>query len=238
MTGTTTRHADAQVQPAPSSFPSRRDLASACWLAVSLLASIAATLYVIYLSWLLTSEPFRMFDGVLSPTGAENLYPSKWLSWGHASIAACFLITNLVNRRYGQQMALAHVLASAALTSFLSVAIDAGLIGLPQQPSYAPALREWAAFITALTLGQTASVVVFDRTRGVEWWNAPAYAALTATLVSMPLFYALAYAGGDWIWLNRMAIDIALKCAAAFALLLPYFLLRPVIRPREGLGGF
>jgi len=83
-----------------------------------------------------------------------------------------------------------------------------------------------------------ASVYVFEHTRGVEWWNAPAYAALTATLVSMPLFYAMAYAGEDRIWLNRMSIDIALKALMAFVLLMPYYLLRPIVRPREGLGGY
>ena len=76
------------------------------------------------------------------------------------------------------------------------------------------------------------------RTRGVEWWNAPAYAALTAALITMPLYYVLAFAGSSWIWLNHMAIDIALKSLMAFALLIPYLLLRPFVRPKEGLGGF
>ena len=79
---------------------------------------------------------------------------------------------------------------------------------------------------------------MFEHTRGVEWWNAPAYAALTATLVSMPLFYAMAYAGEDWIWLNRMSIDVALKALMAFVLLVPYFVLRPLVRPRAGMGGY
>jgi uncharacterized PurR-regulated membrane protein YhhQ (DUF165 family) len=99
-------------------------------------------------------------------------------------------------------------------------------------------VRQVAALLTALTLGQAAAVMVFDRTRGVEWWNAPAYAALTAALIAMPVFYLLAFAGSDWVWLHHMAIDIALKALMSFALLVPYFLLRPVIRPSEGLGGY
>jgi hypothetical protein len=35
-----------------------------------------------------------------------------------------------------------------------------------------------------------------------------------------------------------MSIDIALKALMAFALLVPYFILRPVVRPREGMGGY
>jgi len=38
--------------------------------------------------------------------------------------------------------------------------------------------------------------------------------------------------------LSCMAIDIALKALMSFALLVPYVLLRPVIRPSEGLGGY
>jgi uncharacterized PurR-regulated membrane protein YhhQ (DUF165 family) len=238
MAGTSARQTDAQGQAAPFSFPSSRDVWFAVGLGLALLVSIGATLGVFYASWMLTAEPFAMFDGVFSPVGAESLYPSRWLTWGDASIASLFLITNLVNRRYGQQIALAHVVASSVLCAFVAAAISTGVIELPRLPPLSPTLRQVAALMTALMLGQAVSVIVFDRTRGVEWWNAPAYSALTATLVSMPIYYAFAYAGDDWVWLNRMAIDIALKAVAAFALLIPYFLLRPIVRPNEGLGGF
>ncbi|MEQ1755878.1 MAG: VUT family protein [Micropepsaceae bacterium] len=238
MAGHSARQTDAESQVAPLSPPSRRDVWYTIGLGLALLVSIGATLGTFYLSWVLTAEPFRMFDGVFSPVDAESLHPSRWLTWGHASVASCFLITNLVNRRYGEQMALAHVVASSMLCALVAAAISSGAIELPQLPPLSPTLRQVAAFMTALMLGQAASVIVFDRTRGVEWWNAPAYSALTATLISMPLYYAFAYAGEDWVWLNRMAIDIALKAVAAFVLLIPYFLLRPVVRPGEGLGGF
>jgi hypothetical protein len=54
----------------------------------------------------------------------------------------------------------------------------------------------------------------------------------------MFIFYPLAYAGTDEMWLNRMAVDAGVKAAVSFALLVPYFALRPLVRPLAGYGGF
>lgn len=238
MTGQPTRQDDAQAgAPALSNVP-WQDVRRALALASILAVSSAVTLYVAWLSWAWTTVPLTWFDGILSPAGIASLYPSTWLTAGHASLAAVFLITNLVNRRYGEQVALAHVLASTIIGALVASAIATGMIHLPAAPGLEPDIRQVAALITGLLLGQAASVIVFDRTRGVEWWNAPAYASLTATLIAMPVFYVLGYAGGSWVWLNHMAIDTALKALMSFALLLPYFLLRPIVRPSEGLGGY
>jgi len=238
MTGQTTRQDETLETPASAEIIPWQDVNRALRLAGTLVTSAAITLYIIWISWAWTAIPLTVFDGVLSPAGIASLYPSVWLTCGHASITAVFLVTNLVNRRYGEQVALAHVLATTAIAALAAFAISSGIIHLPTTPAFAPGVRQVAALLTALTLGQAAAVMVFDRTRGVEWWNAPAYAALTAALIAMPVFYLLAFAGSDWVWLHHMAIDIALKALMSFALLVPYFLLRPVIRPSEGLGGY
>jgi uncharacterized PurR-regulated membrane protein YhhQ (DUF165 family) len=38
-------------------------------------------------------------------------------------------------------------------------------------------------------------------------------------------------------WTNFMLMDLAIKLAAAFLMLIPYYLLRPLIRPMPGFGG-
>jgi uncharacterized PurR-regulated membrane protein YhhQ (DUF165 family) len=238
MTGQSTRQDETPESPASAETIPWQDVNRALRLAGMLVTSVAITLYIIWISWTWTAFPLTVFDGVLSPAGIASLYPSIWLTWGHASITAMLLVTNLVNRRYGEQVALAHVLATAAIAALAALAASSGVIHLPSTPAFAPNVRQVAALLTGFTLGQAASVLVFDRTRGVEWWNAPAYAALTATLIAMPVFYLLAFAGSDWVWLHHMAIDIALKALMSFALLVPYFLLRTVIRPSEGLGGY
>jgi len=203
-----------------------------------LLGTSALALAVCVWAWTLTASPFVWFDGVLGPDGVEALRPSRWLTWGHAAICGLFLLTSLVSRRYGVGAALLHVLLSVIWVVGAAATMSLEFVHVGLEAVVQPSVREAVALLLALTAGQVASVYVFEHTRGVEWWNAPAYAALTATLVSMPLFYAMAYAGEDRIWLNRMSIDIALKALMAFVLLMPYYLLRPIVRPREGLGGY
>lgn len=208
------------------------------WHGITILAVPAlAVVAILTLAWQWSEISFTHFDGVLSPPQVQILWPSLWLTWGHALVPAIFLVANLVNRRYGENFAIAHILTSWTLVMALAIAVMGKLITLGPLTA-APPLRIAAAFVGAMVLGQLAGVYVFDRTRGVAWWNAPAYSALTSSFIAVPVFYASAFIGSDWIWLNHMSIDLGLKAAMSFALLIPYFLLRPIIPPVEGLGGY
>lgn len=193
-------------------------------------APVVMAVLTLLIAWQFRLTPLTVFDGVLSPRGVPELYPSTWLTVGHAIVPVVFLITNLVNRRLGDDYTIAHVLASWAL-----VAVGAAVLIAPAD---APSVRVAVTFLGAMVLGQLAGTFVFDRTRGVVWWKAPLYGALTSSFVAMFLFYPLAYLGGDWIWLNRMSVDAGTKAAMSFLLLMPYYLLRPIVRPGGGLGGF
>ena len=240
MTGNLTRPPAAAGTPAPDMGLFERyarELGLASRLVVLVLSAALAVPLMAW-SWSLTAHPFRFFDGILSPPGVEALRPSLWLTWGHAAITSLFLVTNLVCRRYGPGWALVQVVLSTLAAAIALVTLSPEFAAALAQQAAQFTGRELVSLLVALGMGQAVSVYVFEHTRGVEWWNAPAYAALTASLVSMPLFYALAYFGSDWVWLNRMSIDIALKALMAFALLVPYYLLRPVVRPLEGYGGY
>lgn len=193
-------------------------------------APVAMAALTLVLAWQFRLTPLTVFDGVLSPRGIPELYPSTWLTVGHAIVPVVFLIANLVNRRLGDDYTIAHVLMSWAL-----VAVGAAVLIAPAD---APSVRVAIAFLGTMVLGQLAGTFVFDRTRGVVWWKAPLYGALTSSFVAMFLFYPLAYLGGDWIWLNRMSVDAGTKAAMSFLLLVPYYVLRPIVRPGGGLGGF
>lgn len=193
-------------------------------------APVVMAVLTLMIAWQFRLTPLTVFDGVLSPRGVPELYPSTWLTVGHAIVPVVFLIANLVNRRLGDDYTIAHVLVSWAL-----VAVGAAVLIAPAD---APSVRVAVTFLGAMVLGQLAGTFVFDRTRGVVWWKAPLYGALTSSFVAMFLFYPLAYLGGDWIWLNRMSVDAGTKAAMSFLLLVPYYLLRPIVRPGGGLGGF
>lgn len=222
-----------------SHAPSRAHLFARMFRAVAIMTPLVlAILLTLAVAWEMRAAPLTWFDGILSPPGQPDLYPSKWLTLSHAIVPVVFLLSNLVNRRYGEHFAMAHVVASWSCAALIALAVIFRI-----DPSLAisgalPSVRVAAAFLGAMSIGQLVGVFVFDRTRGVEWWRAPLYSALAASFVAVVTFYVAGYGGGDWIWLNRMAVDAGVKVVMAFALLAPYYLLRPIVRPLGGLGGF
>jgi uncharacterized PurR-regulated membrane protein YhhQ (DUF165 family) len=223
------------VSHAPSRLPKAiRMLRDAALL---LVPAVAVTL-VLLVAWQLRTVPFVFFDGVLSPPRQPELYPSNWLTMGHAVVPVVFLVANLVNRRYGEDYALAHVFVSWSLAALMAVGVALHVHPLLPPAGDPPSLRVAASFACAMAAGQLAAVYVFDRTRGVVWWKAPLYSALTSTFIAMFLFYPAAYAGTERFWANQMAIDAGVKALMSFLLLVPYMALRPVVRPYAGLGGY
>lgn len=220
------------AHPVPSTLA--RTLRGISILTIPSLA-VATTLAM---AWQSSQAPFELFDGVLSPAHVQELYPSLWLTWGHALVPCVFLIANLVNRRYGERMTSNHVLASWAVSALVAIGILSNVIPLETSHEDLPSLRHAISFFAAMIMGQLVGTYVFERTRGVAWWNAPAYSALASSLIAVPVYYLLAFGGSNWIWVNRMTIDLGLKAFMSFALLVPYFLLRPIIRPLTGLGGY
>jgi uncharacterized PurR-regulated membrane protein YhhQ (DUF165 family) len=199
--------------------------------------AIAVTL-TLYIAWVMRGTPFTLFDGVLTPPRHPELYPSRWLGIGHAIVPVIFLIANLVNRRLGEDYAIAHVFLSWSLALAAALAVLFQAHPLLPPAGAVPGLRVAGSFLGAMVIGQLAGVYVFDRTRGVVWWKAPVYSALTTSFVAMFLFYPAAYAGENTPWLHQMSIDAGVKALMSFAMLIPYLLLRPIVRPSAGLGGF
>ena len=202
-----------------------------------LLVPVAAAVVTLAAAWELRTMPITALDGLLAPN-RPDLFPSTWLSAGHFMVPVIFLLTNLVNRRYGQDYAIAHVLTSWALAAMVAIAAINKLDPRLPLAGNLPELRAAIAFVGAFVVAQSFGALVFDRTRGVVWWHAPLYAGLGSSFLSMFIFYPGAYFGTDPIWLNHMAVDVGVKAAMSFVLLVPYFILRPVIRPMPGFGGF
>jgi hypothetical protein len=103
--------------------------------------------------------------------------------------------------------------------------------------SLLPPSRVLWSFLAALGIAHIANIVIFDQARGKPWWRAPFYSGLGAAAV-LPLFYWPFAKWGAEPFLGRMAIDFAAKAVMVYLLLGLYALMRPVIRPRAGLGGY
>lgn len=159
-----------------------------------------------------------------------------WLTLGQVLLPVTFLAIHLTNRRYGAAYAFAQVLAGWVVGF---AAFKAGQAQLAAFANVAlPGARETAGFGFALFAAQLTCVFVFDRTRGPRWWSGPLFASLWAAAVLCFVAYPAAYAGTDVDWINHMFVNLWFAVGTAFALLLPYWMFRPVVPPLSGFNGY
>jgi uncharacterized PurR-regulated membrane protein YhhQ (DUF165 family) len=144
---------------------------------------------------------------------------------------------HLTNRRYGPGYAFAQLLA--AMTVSLAVIlinpsdIDAWVITMPAITSRA-VLSFGAALLTANFVG----ITFFDAARGTRWWTAPLAASFTASLVFSAIYYPAAFAGVQERWTDSALVHFAVFFGMSVLLLVPYWLLRPAMRPIDGRNGY
>jgi uncharacterized PurR-regulated membrane protein YhhQ (DUF165 family) len=170
---------------------------------------------------------------IYSDLPAEGLgtFAGKPISLGAALLPFTFFVVHLTNRRYGAAYALAQVvmawlLGLLALPSFI-----------PMLPS-APDVRVVAGFGTGLFVAQLAAIILFDRLRGPTWWKAPLLSSLLAGIVLCLIAFPAAFAGTGRTWSPEMVNFLELATAAAVLMLVPYGLLRSLVPPRPGFGGY
>jgi len=199
-----------------------------------LILPVIALLTVYVVAYLNINNPVTIFD--VFPPEKWFLNPGYWLTVGHLVLPLAFLASALTNRAYGDGYALAQlVIAWLVIAAFLYLFTQSMGGAMPFSPL--PNRRLSLSFVFAIILGQTVGIYVFDRTRGRTWWGAPLFSALWGQTAFVLLFYTLSFIGTTDPWTNFMMMDLAIKVAAAFLMLIPYHLLRGVIRPLPGYGG-
>ena len=155
---------------------------------------------------------------------------------GFLALPLILFIVQLTNRRYGAGYAFTQVLAGVA--AVIAAALYAGddltlLRGAPL-----PASRLLLAFGSGLLVAQLFSIVVFDRLRGPQWWQAPFFASIFGGVALALVAYPAAYLGTGADWLVPMMTYMGVTIAASIVLLVPYWLLRGMIAPLPGFGGY
>jgi uncharacterized PurR-regulated membrane protein YhhQ (DUF165 family) len=177
--------------------------------------------------YLYMDTPLPYFAGAQGP----------WLTVSHLLLPVAFLTIHLTNRRYGPAYAFAQVvLALAALGALALFGSDVVYRLLP--PTVSPNMREVAAFAGLFLIAAFLSIVAFDGARGPRWWTAPFVGSVVAAAVYVPGYYLAAYVGTTTPWLSHMAVHAGLLFAGAVLGLLPFWLLRGVIQPLPGFGGY
>ncbi|RYF78218.1 MAG: VUT family protein [Comamonadaceae bacterium] len=136
---------------------------------------------------------------------------NDWLTWGAFTYPVAFLVSELVNRRFGPGLA-----RRVAWVGF-AVAVLASLWLAPARI----AIASGAAFIAS----QLLDIRVFDRLRQGVWWRAPLVATLAAAVLDSAVFWGIGFAGTGGPWLTWALGDLAVKLLVGAAMLLPFRLL-------------
>jgi uncharacterized PurR-regulated membrane protein YhhQ (DUF165 family) len=172
--------------------------------------------------------------------------PARWLGeldvagkpfdTGLLSLPLTLFVVQLTNRRYGAGYAFLQLLGAAALGVAAAIYANQDLVLL--RGTELPPMRMIAAFGAGLVVAQLFSIVVFDRLRGPRWWQAPLFASLFGGIALAAVAYPIAYLGAGVDWFQPMLSYIGINIVTALLLLVPYWLLRAVIAPLPGFGGY
>ncbi len=162
---------------------------------------------------------------------------TPWLTGGHFLVGIGFFCVQLTNRRYGPAYAFAQVvIASASVVAFIIFASRQLQDFVPQDT--VPAMREALSFGGAFFFASFVSIVVFDGTRGANWWTAPLFGFLGGAIFFAGIFYPVAYAGIELSWLHHAVVYAGVLAGEGILLLIPYWMLRRAVQPLSGFGGY
>lgn len=209
--------------------------------------------------WLKLQPQILMAARVALPTlllvtllGAAYLYTDAFLLWrgGPRTIQNAMLAVSdfivpmawfsihLTNRRYGATHAFAQLIAGLVIVTLVAL-VNPGDIDNWTNNNPAVSWRAMLAFQASFLLANFTAIIFFDAARGPRWWTAPVTASLVASLVFSAVYYPAAFAGDEVIsWADSAFVHFMLFFAESIALLAPYYLLRPAMRPIEGMNGY
>ena len=121
----------------------------------------------------------------------------QWLTWGAFTYPIAFLITDVMNRVYGEGPARRVVFAGFV------VGVICSLIGTQIMGEFGPlvtlriAIGSGLAFLTA----QLLDISVFSALREGKWWRAPLASTLVGSSVDTAIFFTIAFSGA-LVWIE------------------------------------
>ncbi len=136
-------------------------------------------------------------------------YPiNNWLTWGAITYPFAFLVSDLLNRRFGPSVA-----RNVAYIGFASALIASVWLATP---------RIAAASGSAFLVAQLVDIGVFHRLRNYKWWRAPFVAGAVAAVADTFVFFSIAFAGTSMPWITLMYGDLAVKLSINILMLAPF----------------
>ena len=176
----------------------------------------------------------------------------QWLTWGAFTYPLAFLVTDVMNRVYGQAAA-----RRVVLVGFV-VGLICSLIGTQIIGEFGPlvtiriAIGSGLAFLVA----QLLDVAIFSALRDGKWWRAPLASTLIGSTVDTILFFSIAFSGAlsfispttdvSWaseslpilgsgpmapLWVSLAVADWTVKLGLALIALIPFRLITARLMP-------
>lgn len=148
-------------------------------------------------------------------------YPiNPWLTWGALTYPVSFLVSDLLNRRFGPITA-----RKVALWGFVAALVVSAWLATPRI-----AVASGLAFLIA----QLADIYVFDRLRHGKWWTAPFVGGIAGAAVDTFIFFCIAFVGTDMPWQTLMLGDFTIKILLNTFMLAPFrALMWNLARPKD-----
>jgi hypothetical protein len=148
-------------------------------------------------------------------------------------LPGCWLVIHLTNRRFGPAYAFGNLVTGMALALLVAV-IDPWNVraSLPDLASLST--RALAAFVLVFAVANFTGIIFFDAARGPRWWTAPLVGSVAACFVFSGLYYPLAFGRLGFEALTHFGLFLGVS----LVLMLPYFLLRPAMKPMAGMNGY
>ncbi len=194
-------------------------------LPVTLLVVLLGSAYLFSDAFLLLPDAPRLVQNAMLAI-SDLILPIAWYS------------LHLTNRRYGAPYAFGQMLAGFGVILLVAL-INPGDIDNWINKTPALSWRAMTAFGVSFLFANFTAIVFFDAARGPRWWTAPLAASFAASLVFSAVYYPAAFAGGQEVaWTGSALVHFAVFFAESLLLLLPYYLLRPAMRPLHGMNGY
>ena len=193
-------------------------------LPVTLLVTLLAAAYLFTDAFLILPNASRHVQNAMLAC-SDLILPMAWYA------------VHLCNRRYGANYAFAQLLAGIAIVALVAL-INPGDIDNWINNNPALSWRAMLAFGVSFLLANFAGITFFDAVRGPRWWTAPLVASFAVSLAFSAVYYPAAFAGAGIEWTDSAMIHFMLFAAEGLVLLVPYYLLRPAMRPLHGRNGY
>jgi uncharacterized PurR-regulated membrane protein YhhQ (DUF165 family) len=202
-------------------------------------AQVAARLIVpVLLLITLLGAAYLFTDALLLLPGAPHAVQSALLARSDLVLPMAWYAIHLCNRRYGAAYAFAQLLAGLGIVTLVALINPGDIINwISNSPMMS--LRAMLAFGASFLFANFVAIIFFDAARGPRWWTAPLAASFAASLVFSAVYYPAAFAGAyDLPWTDSALVHFIVFFGESILLLVPYYLLRPAMRPLNGMNGY